>query len=48
LRLRHIYVYDPALGDPEHGVPAGTAFAELPEDWRCPRCRQGRDKFNKA
>ena len=42
------YVYDPALGDPEHGVPAGTAFAELPEDWRCPRCRQGRDKFNKA
>lgn len=35
------YVYDPA----EHG---GTAFEELPDDWRCPRCKQPKDKFNKA
>ncbi len=35
------YVYDPA----EHG---GTAFEDLPEDWKCPRCRQGREKFNRA
>lgn len=42
------YVYDPELGDPEHGVPAGTAFADLPADWRCPRCRQSRDKFQQA
>ncbi len=35
------YVYDPA----EHG---GTAFEELPEDWRCPRCRQPKSKFNRA
>lgn len=42
------YVYDPELGDPEHGVPAGTAFDQLPADWRCPRCRQGKDKFNRA
>jgi len=42
------YVYDPAVGDPDHGVPAGTPFEELPEDWHCPRCRQGKDKFNKA
>ena len=41
-------VYDPALGDPEHGIPAGTPFEELPEDWKCPRCRQGKDKFNRA
>jgi rubredoxin len=32
------YEYDPALGDPEHGIPAGTAFEDLPEDWRCPVC----------
>lgn len=42
------YVYDPALGDPEHGIPAGTAFEDLPEDWHCPRCRQGKEKFNRA
>lgn len=35
------YVYDPA----EHeGVP----FEELPDDWRCPRCRQPKSKFNRA
>ncbi|MBP5307321.1 MAG: MBL fold metallo-hydrolase [Paludibacteraceae bacterium] len=35
------YVYDPAEHD---GVP----FEELPEDWKCPRCKQGKEKFNKA
>jgi glyoxylase-like metal-dependent hydrolase (beta-lactamase superfamily II)/rubredoxin len=35
------YVYDPAEHD-------GTAFEELGEDWRCPRCKQPKDKFNKA
>jgi len=42
------YLYDPAVGDPEHGAAAGTPFEALPEDWRCPRCRQGKEKFNKA
>ncbi len=35
------YVYDPA----EHG---GTAFEDLPDDWRCPRCKNGKDRFNRA
>ena len=35
------YVYDPA----EHG---GVAFEDLPDDWKCPRCRQPKEKFNKA
>lgn len=35
------YVYDPA----EH---EGVAFEDLPEDWVCPRCKKGKDKFNKA
>lgn len=30
------------------GLPAGTPFVELPEDWHCPRCRRGKDKFNRA
>ena len=41
-------VYDPAVGDPEHGIPAGTAFEDLPADWRCPVCKQPKEKFNKA
>ncbi len=41
-------VYDPAVGDPEHGIPAGTKFEDLPADWKCPRCRQAKDKFNPA
>ncbi len=42
------YVYDPEEGDPANGVSAGTAFADLPEDWKCPRCKQGKEKFNQA
>ena len=41
-------VYDPAVGDPEHGIPAGTRFEDLPDDWKCPRCRQPKSKFNRA
>lgn len=41
-------VYDPAIGDPDHGIPAGTAFEDLPDDWKCPRCRQPKSAFNKA
>lgn len=32
----------------EHGIPAGTAFEDLPADWKCPRCKQGKEKFNRA
>ena len=35
------YVYDPAEHD---GVP----FEKLPDDWRCPRCKKSKDKFNQA
>ena len=42
------YVYDPEIGDSDNGIPAGTNFQDLPEDWHCPRCKQGKDKFNKA
>ena len=32
------YVYDPDEGDPDGGIPAGTAFEEIPEGWFCPVC----------
>jgi rubredoxin len=41
------YVYDPAVGDDEGGVPAGTPFEELPDDWTCPICGAGKDDFEK-
>lgn len=42
------YVYDPAIGDPKNGIPPGTAFEDLPDDWHCPRCKNDKTKFNKA
>lgn len=35
------YVYDPVKHD-------GVAFETLPEDWKCPRCKQPKAKFNRA
>lgn len=42
------YVYDPAVGDPDNGVPAGTKFEDVPEDWVCPVCGLGKDAFTKV
>lgn len=42
------YIYDPAIGDPDNGVPAGTAFSALPEDWVCPDCGAGQEDFDPA
>ncbi|MBR5717849.1 MAG: rubredoxin [Clostridia bacterium] len=39
------YIYDPAKGDPKHDIPAGTKFEDLPDDWRCPRCKRKKEKF---
>lgn len=39
------YIYDPAAGDPDNGVPAGTAFDDLPDDWVCPECGAAKDEF---
>ena len=39
------WIYDPAIGDPENGIEAGTAFENLPEDWACPLCGAGKELF---
>lgn len=41
------YIYDPEVGDPEHGVEPGTLFEELPDDWICPLCGASKDQFVK-
>jgi rubredoxin len=32
------FIYDPADGDPDGGIPPGTPFEEIPSDWFCPVC----------
>lgn len=41
------WIYDPATGDPDNGVAAGTAWEAIPEDWVCPICGAGEDEFEK-
>jgi rubredoxin len=39
------WVYDPAVGDPDGGVAAGTKFEDIPDDWECPVCGASKDDF---
>ncbi|TAJ12624.1 High molecular weight rubredoxin [Marinilabiliaceae bacterium JC017] len=39
------YIYDPAIGDKEHGIEPGTPFTDLPEDWVCPVCGSPKTMF---
>lgn len=32
------HIYDPAQGDPDSGIKAGTAFEDIPDTWFCPEC----------
>jgi rubredoxin len=41
------YVYDPAVGDTDNGVAAGTKFEDLPADWVCPVCGAPKEDFEK-
>ena len=36
---------DVELGDPSQGIPAGTAFEDLPDDWVCPDCQGPKSSF---
>ncbi|WP_333861202.1 acyl-CoA dehydrogenase family protein [Clostridium sp.] len=39
------YEYDPSVGDPEGEIMPGTLFENLPEEWTCPACGEGKDEF---
>ena len=39
------FIYDEALGWPEDGIPAGTAWEDVPQDWLCPDCGTGKSDF---
>jgi flavin reductase (DIM6/NTAB) family NADH-FMN oxidoreductase RutF/rubredoxin len=42
------YIYDPAQGDPDGNIPAGTPFEKLPDDWTCPVCGASKSEFEKV
>jgi rubredoxin len=39
------YVYEPNKGDDKRDIPPGTAFEELPINWRCPVCSAKKAAF---
>jgi len=42
------YLYDPAIGDVDNGVPPGTSFESLPDSWTCPVCGAGKEQFEES
>jgi rubredoxin-NAD+ reductase len=38
--------YDPEVGDPDSGVAPGTAWDDVPEEFECPKCGVGKDRFS--
>jgi rubredoxin len=39
------FVYDEAAGLPEDGIPPGTRWADVPENWGCPDCSAKKADF---
>ena len=39
------YTYDESKGIPEAGIPPGTRWEDLPDDWTCPLCGAVKDMF---
>lgn len=42
------YIYDPEAGDPDNGIPPGTSFGDLPDDWLCPVCGVSKEEFERV
>lgn len=38
-------IYDEAEGLPNDGIPAGTRWEDIPEDWECPDCGISKSEF---
>lgn len=39
------FIYDEAKGLPEDGIPAGTRWKDIPNDWYCPDCGVSKQEF---
>lgn len=40
------HIYNPVKGD--EGVEPGTAFSDIPEEWKCPICGASKPKFTEV
>ncbi|MEH6593211.1 MAG: rubredoxin [Halioglobus sp.] len=40
------FIYDEAEGLPDDGFPAGTLWADIPDDWECPDCGISKTDFD--
>jgi rubredoxin len=40
------FIYDEAEGLPDEGIPAGTRWSEIPDDWECPDCGIAKSDFD--
>ncbi len=41
-------VYDEKVGEPENNIPQGIKFEKLPENYCCPLCEAGKERFVKV
>ncbi|HGG59775.1 MAG TPA: rubredoxin [Gammaproteobacteria bacterium] len=39
------WIYDEEKGDVEHGLAPGTRWEDVPDDWVCPECGEGKEAF---
>lgn len=42
------HVYIESAGDPEHGIPPGTPWQDVPADWKCPECGVSKDLYERV
>lgn len=40
------FIYDEAEGLPDDGIPPGTRWEEIPDDWECPDCGMAKSEFD--
>jgi rubredoxin len=39
------WIYEESKGDPDSGIPPGTRWADIPDDWNCPECHVAKADF---
>ena len=39
------FVYEEEKGRPEDGIPPGTSWEDVPENWKCPDCGAAKSDF---
>ncbi len=42
------FIYDEAEGREDDGIPAGTQWEDVPDDWICPECGTLKSDFDVA